>query len=77
MKLYCKEHLWLERSGNDWLLGLTDYAIAMLGEIIWLEFSNSRDCELGMESAVAGRSGTAQPFTGAAGVVLPFAECTA
>ena len=47
MKIYCKEHLWLERSGNDWLLGLTDYAVAMLGEIIWLEFSNSRDCELG------------------------------
>lgn len=41
MKLYCKEHLWLERSGNDWLLGLTDYAIAMIGEIIWLEFCNS------------------------------------
>ena len=47
MKLYCKEHLWLERRGNDWLLGLTDYAVAMLGEIIWLEFSNSRGCEPG------------------------------
>jgi len=45
MKLYCKEHLWLERSGNNWLLGLTDYAVAMLGEIIWLEFCNSPDCK--------------------------------
>ena len=47
MKLYCKEHLWLERSGNNWLLGLTDYAVAMLGEIIWLEFCNSLDCKTG------------------------------
>ena len=47
MKLYSKEHLWLERSESEWLLGLTDYAVAMLGEIIWLEFSNRRDCEPG------------------------------
>lgn len=62
MKLYSKEHLWLEQHENGWLLGLTDYAATMLDEIIWFEFSNSRSYEPGTVIATLESSKIAWEF---------------
>ena len=41
MKLYTKEHLWLDFEDGIVVLGLTSYAISQLGEITFLTFQAS------------------------------------
>ncbi len=34
---YTKAHAWMEQQGEEWLVGITDYAAGTMGDIIYVE----------------------------------------
>ena len=69
MKLYTKDHEWLEEVGeNQYKVGITKYAAAALGDIVYIEFTSDEvvtaDEELCVIESVKAASGIISPVDG-------------
>lgn len=52
LRYYCKEHLWVEKLGDLYVLGISKYAVSMLQEISFVNFSQKTNLFKGESLAV-------------------------
>ena len=41
--IYSKDHIWLKPNGNSYILGITDFAQDLLGDIVYVEINKNSE----------------------------------
>lgn len=65
--LYSKEHEWLRREGDEFVMGITDFAQAELGDVVFVELP-----EVGSNFSASDEIGTIESVKAVAEVYIPI-----
>jgi glycine cleavage system H protein len=66
--MYTKEHEWARQDGEDWVVGITDYAQGELGDVVFVELP-----EAGKSVAVGDSFGTVEAVKTVSDLYAPLA----
>ena len=78
--IYSKDHIWLKPNGDSFILGITDFAQDLLGDIVYVEINKSsefkKDQALGSIESVKTASDIIAPENGKIVLINPEIEST-
>mgnify|MGYP001391468187 CR=1 FL=1 len=76
--IYSKDHIWLKPNGNSFILGITDFAQDLLGDIVYVEINKNsefkKDQALGSIESVKTASDIISPENGKIVLINPEIE---
>lgn len=64
---YTQAHAWADRQGEEWLIGITDYAAESMGDIIYVELP-----EVGAELSAGSAYGTIESAKAVEDLIAPL-----
>jgi glycine cleavage system H protein len=74
---YCSNHMWAQRVGDVTRFGFTAYAVRLLQDVYFLEWSIDEDCDLAQRQtigAIESKKAESDLFAPAAGRMVRFNE---
>ena len=78
--IYSKDHIWLKPNGDSFILGITDFAQDLLGDIVYVEINQNsefkKDQALGSIESVKTASDIIAPENGKIVLINPEIEST-
>ena len=78
--IYSKDHIWLKPNGDSFILGITDFAQDLLGDIVYVEINKNsefkKDQALGSIESVKTASDIIAPENGKIVLINPEIEST-
>lgn len=69
---YTQAHAWVDRQGEEWLIGITDYAAESMGDIIYVELP-----EVGAEVSAGAAYGTIESAKAVEDLIAPLSGTVA
>lgn len=69
---YTQAHAWADRQGEEWLIGITDYAAESMGDIIYVELP-----EVGAEVSAGDAYGTIESAKAVEDLIAPLSGTVA